>query len=876
MPGQIYNTESGFVNQALLFGAGVADNGTRLVLQINNVPSGVNVYAAVMSDDGVSAQMTATDSNGVGSEGAFVTGSNMFGGKFAPVTITNGAGTAVWEVVSASAPARLNFVVVVTGMTQAGLGPISLAGTLGPLSAAETATATDPLPRFASNSLTGFVDMTLLTPSTTQGSCNSLQAAAASLPASVLAAIYPQGVPKTVTAHSANSNPNNIQGGTNVSMNYNLQNNSTGGTSTVSMDSNLSSALTNVQCSATGGTCNVTQNPDGSSNVSASASGLPSGGTAPVSITATVCSSCDGAVVSVDTTVSAQNANGQVVGDSYPDDNILSNTTLTVGSPSTLVSVSFGGTCPLNVVPQLVAQSPLLIAPGGLMPTFSAPATQAGPVAGTQCLFTNWNEDGSNLPSRSNVPAPLGGGTFTANYIAQYQLNVTPSPQAGGTVTPASGSNFFASGAIVQIDETPNPGYVFTGYTGDTSYLSQSTPGQVVMPLNGIDITANFVPVTISAGAVTPASGAGLNQVFTFTLTDSQGSSDLSLAEVLFNANTALPSSCYVAVTPSTGAVLLAANNGATPLQSTLGTTGVLQNSQCTLNVAASSGAWQGNNYMLTLSLSFQTAFAGSKNVYSYVGSSSGINSGLQQVGTWIVPSSASPVLTSISPNRTSQTAATSGTIALTLTGSSFESGASILWTGPSQAQTKLATAFVSSTQLTAAIPMSDFATAGIAQVAVLNPDLGLSSAQPFAITATGGSAPVLTSVTPNPVLKSSGTGTTTLTAAGSNFSSGASLWWTAPTGATVSLPASFVNASQLQASVPGSLLTTPGTAQISCIERRLWDLRLADISHYQQRSECSILVRFALFGKRIFAVIQLPILRWRGRYRLIHCFRPL
>ena len=56
------------------------------------------------------------------------------------------------------------------------------------------------------------------------------------------------------------------------------------------------------------------------------------------------------------------------------------------------------------------------------------------------------------------------------------------------------------------------------------------------------------------------------------------------------------------------------------------------------------------------------------------------------------------------------------------------------------------------------------------------------------------------------------------MTANGSNFLSGASVWWTAPGGSAASLPASFISAAQLQATIPGSLLTAVGTAQVAVL----------------------------------------------------------
>ena len=91
--------------------------------------------------------------------------------------------------------------------------------------------------------------------------------------------------------------------------------------------------------------------------------------------------------------------------------------------------------------------------------------------------------------------------------------------------------------------------------------------------------------------------------------------------------------------------------------------------------------------------------------------------------------SSTSPTLTSLSPS-----SALVGGAAFTLTvnGSNFVSGSVVQWNGSPRATT-----FVSATQLTAAIPASDIAAGGSAQVTVINPaGGGTSNALAFIINA--------------------------------------------------------------------------------------------------------------------------------------------
>ncbi|MFI5110757.1 MAG: tail fiber domain-containing protein, partial [Terriglobales bacterium] len=88
---------------------------------------------------------------------------------------------------------------------------------------------------------------------------------------------------------------------------------------------------------------------------------------------------------------------------------------------------------------------------------------------------------------------------------------------------------------------------------------------------------------------------------------------------------------------------------------------------------------------------------------------------------TFTASGSGAPVLTVLSPS--SVVAGGSTPVPLTVTGANFVSGATVLWNG-----SMLTTTFNSSTQLQASIPITDFATAGIASVTVTNPAGGGTS----------------------------------------------------------------------------------------------------------------------------------------------------
>jgi hypothetical protein len=161
------------------------------------------------------------------------------------------------------------------------------------------------------------------------------------------------------------------------------------------------------------------------------------------------------------------------------------------------------------------------------------------------------------------------------------------------------------------------------------------------------------------------------------------------------------------------------------------------------------------------------------------------------------------PALTSLSPNST-----TAGGPAFTLTvnGTNFITGSVVRWNGSDRATT-----FVSSTQLRAAIPASDIATAGTATITVFNPAPGggTSNTLTFTIEPVVSPPPTLTSLSPNTAV--AGGPAFTLTANGTNFRADSVVRWNGSDRATT-----FVSSTQLRAAIPASDIATAGTATIT------------------------------------------------------------
>jgi hypothetical protein len=160
------------------------------------------------------------------------------------------------------------------------------------------------------------------------------------------------------------------------------------------------------------------------------------------------------------------------------------------------------------------------------------------------------------------------------------------------------------------------------------------------------------------------------------------------------------------------------------------------------------------------------------------------------------------PVLSTLAPSSALQGGPA---FTLTVTGANFVPASTVRWNGVTRT-----TAFVSATQLTASIPVTDLVTAGTRNITVATPAPGggTSSALAFTVTAVN-PLPALSKLAPTSALQ--GGPAFTLTVTGSGFVPGSGVRWNGSSRTTT-----FVSATQLTASIPASDLVTAGTRSIT------------------------------------------------------------
>jgi hypothetical protein len=175
----------------------------------------------------------------------------------------------------------------------------------------------------------------------------------------------------------------------------------------------------------------------------------------------------------------------------------------------------------------------------------------------------------------------------------------------------------FAATENIYINATSNEGQTSGGLTAKGTW----------------NTTANVAPTAVS---VTPSSGTGTSQTFSFVFADANGYQDLNTVSAIFNTSTATANACYLYYVKSSNLLYLE-NNGGTGAQGSVtpGVAGTVSNSQCAINGTGASVTLSGNDLTLAVPVTFQATFTAAQNVYLSATDDETLTSGWQLLGTW-------------------------------------------------------------------------------------------------------------------------------------------------------------------------------------------------------------------------------------------------
>jgi chitodextrinase len=236
------------------------------------------------------------------------------------------------------------------------------------------------------------------------------------------------------------------------------------------------------------------------------------------------------------------------------------------------------------------------------------------------------------------------------------------------------------SGTIRVAGFVPNRAYTLqwwdtyrtTGQVSSTTSATAASDGTLTLSASQLatDVAVKIIGSsgqnTPAAAQVSPSSGSGTAQVYSFTFSDADGWQDLGVLNVLVNNFLDGRQACYLAYSRPLNQLYLVDDAGFGLLPGlVLGTAGTVSNSQCTIYGATSSASGSGNSLVLTLSIGYSSSFAGNRVVYMAARDLAEHNSGWRAMGVWTVSGgvSTSPDVVGMNPARGS-----AGTQAFTFT----------------------------------------------------------------------------------------------------------------------------------------------------------------------------------------------------------------
>jgi len=469
--GTVYPSETGFVNSAL-FGnqVGFASFGTRPAVNVSNIPDGVAAYASVW-DTNALARLYSADINGLGGFPAADTA--QFGTSptaYFPLNIVNGSTTATWEVMSPLGSAtQLTFGLVIDNPGNVDLSGMQFSTALAPQTTSAAPSASLPVPRFTVLSPTGpwtplsstNLNLGMLPPATGQGNVRPTAEALAAAP--------------TTTGTTGTT-------GTTVTITEQLTNDSSTPAPNVVVNGSLPSGWVVTGCTAAdnGGACHLLQN---SNTFQVTYPSLAAGGLAVITIQAQSATAATGTPVAFNSYVVSDAANLSLTTGAL-------STVLTATALATPVTIQTSPTgLQFTVDGGVVQMAPQTLNLSQGSHTIAVTSPQAGP-AGTQYVFTGWSD---GLGASHSINVGTAAATYTATFKTQYQLTISASPAAGGTVTPASGG-YYDSGSTVSIAATANTSYTFNGWTGTVASANSASTSVTMSAAE--TVVANFSSVT--------------------------------------------------------------------------------------------------------------------------------------------------------------------------------------------------------------------------------------------------------------------------------------------------------------------------------------------------------------------------------------------
>jgi hypothetical protein len=247
-------------------------------------------------------------------------------------------------------------------------------------------------------------------------------------------------------------------------------------------------------------------------------------------------------------------------------------------------------------------------------------ANPAGPQRVNTAITLSATATNGTSPYQFKFLSTVGSTTTTLrNWASSSSFTWTPTTAATYTITVWARSS---------------------GNTTDAAEASRTLTYTVTPP-----------PAPPTADSASPNTGSGSSQAFTFRYSDGEGATNLTQGWVWFsasNGNGAWVNSCFMYYQRATNTLNLLNDAGGAYSAGTLGSSGTLSNSQCSVALASGSRSTSGNTLTVNLTVSFTSNFSGAKHIYMDAVNADGMTSGWPDRGDWTVPASTPPPPTGV------------------------------------------------------------------------------------------------------------------------------------------------------------------------------------------------------------------------------------
>jgi hypothetical protein len=135
-----------------------------------------------------------------------------------------------------------------------------------------------------------------------------------------------------------------------------------------------------------------------------------------------------------------------------------------------------------------------------------------------------------------------------------------------------------------------------------------------------------------SAVSVSPSSGFGTTEQFSFVASSPNGAGNLAEVKMLFNTTLYRVNGCYLTYLAAGNQLSLLSDDGTTSTSGQPGATGTLSNSQCSVNLSATTVTASGNTLTVAPTITFTSGFNAGTQAYMYVADVPGMNSGWKKM----------------------------------------------------------------------------------------------------------------------------------------------------------------------------------------------------------------------------------------------------